>query len=590
MNKLLYIYIENYEGFAPIEICFSNNFDINFDEDGTLNILKKTDHVGDLYGHNIEDINMIAGENGVGKTTLLKLIAAISREKDSYQDSYTYDYIQVVQTASNQVDVFVSIKNHKFNVVNSPGIEHELHEDPTYEPGRSVIYYSPFLDFNMLELSSDEDSPQPAIDISATQIIMDDIDDPDDDNEANDSVLPSSLLAHKVKNIKRQLAFVKGLTDKFTLPFDVPEKFWISFHRVHPDKDDLSQEDYDLYSKLQALCATFFREYPENKMTKKTMGQLMFLRNLVSLYFRSLNKIKTSSILTHRFKNFDVKEVAEHKSDDPDDLISLILKFFTQQEIYDRSIFSYFVNIVFKAINGKNVSFESANTILNLKLDLSDDLIDNVFSMLNAPYEENERRHLLPGLSGFISFDWSNVSSGQKAFLDLFSRLYDARKKLKAVSDPVLMIIDEGEMGFHPDWQIKYIETLTTYFNNFFGTNDFQLLLATHSPLVLSDFPKERVHLLKVDKTTGLRNKVGSIGTFAQNTNELLANDFFIQSSLIGNIARNFINRILKDIAELKAIKVKKAKSRSIMERIELVDEPVIRQLLINELERSANA
>jgi len=582
MNKLVYLYLENLPGFAPLEINFSNDFVISYDGDDMLTVQEQRDLIGELYGPNILDINIIAGQNGVGKSTLLKAIAAAVREKDMYNDSYDYRFIQVIATEPKHFKVYTNISDEEI-IIYSPEMKYEFEQDPTYEPGRTIVYYSPFLDFNVLEMSS-ENKKQPVIDLSLTQRLMDDIEGQKDDYESDEDVLPGSLLTHKVKNIQRQLRLVKAIGSQFKIPFDIPQNFWISFHRVHPEKDDLSIPDNALYEDFQSQCARFLRESPENGITKKTMARLMYLRNLISLYFRSINKIKTQTILSHRFEDFEAGQVAKFSGNDGEELVKLILSFFRQQDIFDKKIFDELIAFVFEAIEVGKIHFSNVNNVLGLELDLSNTLVDSIFAVMSTVYKD-DTKHVVSGLSGFISFDWSNVSSGQKMFLDLFSRLYDVRDELLQADNPVLMIIDEGEMGFHPEWQIRYIETLVVFFNKIMEDNDFQLLLATHSPLILSDFPNERVHLLKVDQETGERVKTKSMGTFAQNTAELLANEFFVETSLIGNFAKRFIDDILAEIGRLEP-KTILNKQLQIREKIKLIDEPVIAQLLFNELER----
>jgi hypothetical protein len=52
--------------------------------------------------------------------------------------------------------------------------------------------------------------------------------------------------------------------------------------------------------------------------------------------------------------------------------------------------------------------------------------------------------------TGFLDFSWSGMSSGEVAFLNLFSRLYHARERLKENDYPssIYLFIDEGELGF----------------------------------------------------------------------------------------------------------------------------------------------
>lgn len=76
--------------------------------------------------------------------------------------------------------------------------------------------------------------------------------------------------------------------------------------------------------------------------------------------------------------------------------------------------------------------------------------------------------------------DLKLASSGELSiaisFMSLASTLQDAS----------LVLIDEPEINLHPEWQAKYIDLLTSTFSSF---NNCHFVLATHSPLVLSDAP-----------------------------------------------------------------------------------------------------
>ncbi|RZK38107.1 MAG: hypothetical protein EOO90_23385 [Pedobacter sp.] len=588
MNHLLFLYIEDYEDFGAISINFSNSFEISyFDEE--LSVTRKNNLVHDLYGENIIDINIIAGQNGIGKTTLLKVIADITCEKDRYSDSYNYKYIQIIRTGEETGVIYTSLQEDRLLNVDSANLELELEAGLTYEPGRPIVYYSPFLDFNLLEVYS-EVKTQPIIDLSQTQIMMDDMEEKDRDVDEEDFVEPYSLLSHKLSNIKRHLSFVKQNRENFILPFPLPSTFWLNFHRLQAKKDDLSQQDNEIYEELQAFCAEYFRGFPENGISKATMAYLMFLRNLLTMFFKSVNNIKTPEILHHQLRNFSIEEVTSFENNDPDKLIALIVKFFQNQDVFKSNIFINLIEVVFQIINSENVNFRNANNLLSVELDLSSQSIDRVFSILSDAQQNSDNKQILSPLTAFISFDWSNLSSGEKMFLDLFSRLQTLASRLTTIKEPILMMIDEGEMGFHPSWQLKYVETLKVFFNTFFPLNNFQILLATHSPLVLSDFPRERAHLIRRNLETREREKLNSIGTFAQSTSELLANEFFIETSLLGNLAKKYIDDIILSIAHLVVGSVMPKDALAIYERIALIDEPIIKQLLVNELERKANA
>lgn len=53
------------------------------------------------------------------------------------------------------------------------------------------------------------------------------------------------------------------------------------------------------------------------------------------------------------------------------------------------------------------------------------------------------------------SLEWYSLSSGEYALLSMFSRIFNAANQLERSSIPnlVLLLIDEGELYFHPQWQ-----------------------------------------------------------------------------------------------------------------------------------------
>lgn len=111
----------------------------------------------------------------------------------------------------------------------------------------------------------------------------------------------------------------------------------------------------------------------------------------------------------------------------------------------------------------------------------------------------------------------------------------------------VNVIFDEVELYFHPELQRSFLGLLqqalqNAHFRNLQGVN---IMLATHSPFILSDIPHSNVLSLGEEETT-------VEGTFGANIIELLGNSFFL-SSVIGNIASIEIKKIVKIYQRMKA-------------------------------------
>ncbi|MCD8293635.1 MAG: ATP-binding protein [Clostridia bacterium] len=144
------------------------------------------------------------------------------------------------------------------------------------------------------------------------------------------------------------------------------------------------------------------------------------------------------------------------------------------------------------------------------------------------------------------------LSSGEQAMLDLYSRLYDAivrRPKVSANSDilsPQLIVLDEAEIGFHPEWQRKFINNLTRFLNSIENSESyFQIIVTTHSPIILSDIPLSCTnYLCQENERKPMRE------TFGANVFDLYRNSFFLKGGMTGEFVLKKIEDILERIEE----------------------------------------
>ena len=71
----------------------------------------------------------------------------------------------------------------------------------------------------------------------------------------------------------------------------------------------------------------------------------------------------------------------------------------------------------------------------------------------------------------------------------------------------------------------------------------FNIIIATHSPFILSDIPRENI--LYLDKGVA-QNREQFIKPLAANISDILYQSFFLRNGFIGEWARTKINEILK--------------------------------------------
>lgn len=93
---------------------------------------------------------------------------------------------------------------------------------------------------------------------------------------------------------------------------------------------------------------------------------------------------------------------------------------------------------------------------------------------------------------GFLEFRISNLSSGEFAFLFLYTGIGAALKnpRIQNADEPVFLLIDEGEMFMHPAWQRDYIRNLLNYIQ--LCARDpaqVHLVISTHSLILAADAP-----------------------------------------------------------------------------------------------------
>lgn len=103
----------------------------------------------------------------------------------------------------------------------------------------------------------------------------------------------------------------------------------------------------------------------------------------------------------------------------------------------------------------------------------------------------------------------------------------------------VNVIFDEVELYFHPEMQRSFMGLLHQALQNakFRNLRGINIMLATHSPFILSDIPHSNVLCLG-------ENANGVEGTLGANIIELLGNSFFL-SSVIGMVATQEIKRLI---------------------------------------------
>ncbi|MEH7127895.1 AAA family ATPase [Neobacillus drentensis] len=201
------------------------------------------------------------------------------------------------------------------------------------------------------------------------------------------------------------------------------------------------------------------------------------------------------------------------------------------------------------------------------------------------------------------TLDFLGLSSGQYAKLTLFSRMFfesdhakvkGIRKALTSASSYVkyyniedissiylnynqnenlMILLDEGDMFFHPEWQKSFISNIKSLLNHAFKDHEIvktiHLLITSNSPFIMSDIPLE--HTIVLGEGYSMEQ------TYAQNIHDILKSSFFMYNGTLGEVAQRHVKKL---ISQLQSENVTEADMQYIKKSINMIGEPMIRYKL----------
>ncbi|MBS1778060.1 MAG: AAA family ATPase [Bacteroidetes bacterium] len=149
----------------------------------------------------------------------------------------------------------------------------------------------------------------------------------------------------------------------------------------------------------------------------------------------------------------------------------------------------------------------------------------------------------------------------------------------------ILIVLDEIELYFHPEFQRSFIYELIKAINNITieEIHNINILFSTHSPFILSDIPANAT--LRLDNGNILSQPKNN--TFAANIHDMLADDFYLRDGVIGRWAQKKINSLipyLKSKLHNKETTMNNNEwdQRTSKEFIDIIGEPLIQNSLLD--------
>jgi len=587
-ETLPHIFGENHRGQT---INFGGKYIYTLEENSNDGIFLKerkenSKFIEKFWMNKVSLISAIVGENGTGKTTILNLLRTV------------YSFCKFIYEIPNS-EKYIITDNTEIN---------------------DTIYYSSFFNIN----SSDSENEN-FRDLSKYQMMI-------DDTEYENLDLTTLLELHNSENLKRWIKFIElknlqGLLEKIALPaFD---KIKIKIHTIPIDQHDTSYRFRPFFealkiriekerkereqAELDRLNLTKIEEIRASKATQRIKLELEILSRVI-LKTQNILESSGNKYLEEGFINNDYSEKSTGFLNQPstkEAFYWFLENSYVQLTAGSKKIYfpieeiKFLIEILLSSLPESKDIENWTEFQVNFQQTLE---IIKAYENFLLAFKEDfayDKKVLM-------SFSPSkNLSSGEKGLYDLFSVLNDLNyrieknihtdysifNKREKIGNNLLILLDEADLGFHPEWKKKYVNIIQQIIPFVFKDKNIQIIISTHDPLTLSDFPNNNiVYLLKHENNTqalDYDSKYRPTKTFGANISDLLAESFFLNDGLIGDFAKEKIQETIIWINQNKEFKNRnndffESDLQFHKQIISIIDEPIIKIKLsemISELE-----
>lgn len=571
-----------------------------------INIKYNKEDITDFFGKRVGYISGIVGKNGVGKSTLIRYIKDLFL-KESY-DLLDRENDIILFLEGGTIYAYGNEKyKHRLSFgYNETGFDLELIYYRKYPKiydrlkHFTTVFYS-----NSLDQSEKESETTNFFNISTNFL------------RENIGKINKNLRNKKIRNqsgarrfrfleLMRQIEFINALSNvesTLEIPFKSiktvtvkvdPVKV-IDYRRIilgiqqSLNSDEISSNYREYMEQLSRRIMDFSKQMDYRSKRERDKGSAMFF-NLFENYNLFLLKTFVSIknifhrddvgpqafdlLLEESFHEFSLIETQGRLEDRSRNLLQILRNFAQEQsniEI-DEKIFSQlkdgekFLNHLFRLISDTDNTSDPLE-IFTHEPRLGEFLKDFFGNTYDFP---------------FLNFSWANLSAGETSLIAFFSRLYSISEDIR--SENILLLIDEGDLYFHPEWQRDYIYFVLQFLNNMIPVNKrSSIILTTHSPFLLSDLPSDNVILLLKENnelSRVARADQFDMETFGGNIHTLFSKAFFLDDSTVSRFAKDKIkNDIIKPLQSESPVESR----LEISKLINKVGEPVL-NLALREL------
>lgn len=586
LKQLVFFWVEKYRNLENVGVNFGSEFIFQVQySHGAIQIEKEGNgkYVNNFFlsetDNKVNNISAIIGENGCGKSNLLAALRiALSHNWGNYN---------------------LSIKDSKFLLIFKTNVgfgyisNAEVITDtlvPLSYDDLAVIYYSPIIDFS----NYSPGYPSFKYDVSSNVLLSEEYLDVQGFRfESKDPIL-----FHKHQDTWRQINFVQNLSKTQRKAISelirLPEKVTISTYLS--GKVNKEHIPVELNSCFEALLNKFRDSQIDDVDNGNYTGSSLYQKLILEQYITNLYLCFDIEYPQWNFPLNDILNVIVDKAVTAEKGFEILLEELSSKRELNLDvipILEFWKKLKSLLEHGELIDHRGVvSTSFKIPVAESKDLMILYMKYLS---ELNKYRtihsHTKTDLYynfGFMDLDWHELSSGEKSYLNLFSRLYWARELISRAKerfkDNLLFLIDEGEAGFHLQWQKDYINNLMQVISEIFTLKkghsnerslNIQIIFVSHSPFSLSDLPNYNIVYLKSGRVLQLEERPPH--SFAANIHNLMTHSFFLKDGLVGQFAIKKINALIK------LLNSEEESDKMNMEKvIAIIDEPILKQQLLS--------
>ena len=416
------------------------------------------------------EVNIYIGENGLGKTTVLNCVYYILRRKFSNLAEITFDEIIVKFKNIEKEYVVTSADIRDYN--NSKNRRNRFYEDKVIESliedylenwSKEIMDQETF-ELIIRKIARRVDAPIPLI----RQYAMDYIRNGKFERQSvqkGDRKKVEELSEAIDENISQKVIYLttyRRIENDFSNLLSTNDRYSSSSDRLHSETELLIQfgmSDVDKAIKVilkkisetsresfNKMTGVLLKEYASQSSKTDVQKSNLIDKDMLKIIFDRLGNEIEETEKGNIFSLVDNNKIYDEKYSYLLDLIVKLIESYEKQKVYDDKI-KKFVDACNKYLNGKQFVFDQ--------------------SELKLYVEENDKK-------GNI-IELSNLSSGEKQIVSLFSKLYLENEK------ECILIIDEPELSISMKWQKMLLPDIMR------SENCKLLLTVTHSPFIFEN-------------------------------------------------------------------------------------------------------